>query len=40
MPSKNLIKIECAGSGKTWNICHTAMSIVSGQPHEKIKLIC
>ena len=39
MPSKNLIKIECAGSGKTWNICRTALSIVSSDIDKKVAII-
>lgn len=39
MPSKNLIKIECAGSGKTWNICRTALSIVSSDVDKKVAII-
>lgn len=39
MPSENLIKIECAGSGKTWSICHTALSIVSSDIDKRVAII-
>lgn len=39
MPSINLIKIECAGSGKTWSICHTALSIVSSDTEKRVAII-
>lgn len=39
MPSMNLIKIECAGSGKTWNICQTALSIVSSDIKKRVAII-
>lgn len=39
MPSMNLIKIECAGSGKTWSICHTALSIVSSDIDKRVAII-
>lgn len=39
MPSINLIKIECAGSGKTWSICHTALSIVSSDIEKRVAII-
>lgn len=39
MPSMNLIKIECAGSGKTWSICQTALSIVSSDIKKRVAII-
>lgn len=39
MSSMNLIKIECAGSGKTWSICHTALSIVSSYVDKRVAII-
>lgn len=39
MPSMNLIKIECAGSGKTRSICHTALSIVSSYVDKRVAII-
>lgn len=39
MPSMNLIKIECAGSGKTWSICQTALSIVSLDVDKRVAII-
>ena len=39
MQSKNLIKIECAGSGKTWNICNLALSIVSSDIDKRVAII-
>ena len=29
MPSKNIVKLSAAGSGKTWGICNDALSIVN-----------
>lgn len=37
MPSNNTIKIAAAGSGKTWGICHNALSLVTEA--EQIKKI-
>ncbi len=35
MPSNNLIKIACAGAGKTWDICHEALHTVNGTDFNK-----
>lgn len=39
MLSKNLIKIACAGAGKTWDICNTALSIVSESNQKRVAII-
>lgn len=35
MPSKNLVKLSAAGSGKTWGICSDALSIVNDAANKK-----
>lgn len=35
MQSNNLIKIACAGAGKTWDICHEALHTVNGTDFNK-----
>jgi hypothetical protein len=39
MPSKNLVKLSAAGSGKTWGICNDALSIVNDAANKKKVLI-
>jgi hypothetical protein len=39
MPSKNLVKLSAAGSGKTWGICSDALSIVNDAANKKKVLI-
>lgn len=39
MQSKNIVKLSAAGSGKTWDICNNALSIINDAAHEKRVLI-
>lgn len=39
MPSKNIVKLFAAGSGKTWGICNDALSIVNDVVNKKKVLI-